>query len=178
MRALVYHVASSLDGYIAKPDGSVHGFVNEGQHIPDYLNSLKTYDTVIMGRKTYEFAYGFGLKPGEVPPFYTHMRNYVLSSTLQVDAQEGLEIVRENFLPFIQKLKEETGTDIYLCGGGHLAGLLLDHGLIDKVILKMNPVIFGEGIPLFGQSTKEMSWKLMDSMTYDSGVSLLTFSLK
>ncbi|HRF97471.1 MAG TPA: hypothetical protein PLZ51_19825, partial [Aggregatilineales bacterium] len=62
-RKLVYYVATTVDHYIAHEDGSVGGFLTEGQHIPDYFASLRDYDTVIMGKNTYESGYAYGVKP-------------------------------------------------------------------------------------------------------------------
>lgn len=61
MRRIVYYVATSLDGFISGPDEDVSGFANEGNGVTKYLADLADYDTVIMGRKTYEFGYRFGL---------------------------------------------------------------------------------------------------------------------
>ena len=78
MRNIVYYVAVSLDGFIAGPDGDITGFVAGGSGIDQYLKDLKAFDTVIMGRKTYEFGYKFGLKPGE--PAYPHTKHYIFSN--------------------------------------------------------------------------------------------------
>lgn len=64
MRRLVYHVATSLDNFIAREDGSTPGFVAEGQHVTEYLETLQTYDTILMGRATYEAGYQYGVEPG------------------------------------------------------------------------------------------------------------------
>ena len=61
MKKLIYHVGTTLDNFICQEDGSIVGFLADGDHIPDYLESLKNYDTVLMGKSTYEFGYGFGL---------------------------------------------------------------------------------------------------------------------
>ena len=85
MRKLVYHVATTLDNYIAHEDGSIGGFAafGEGDHVIDYLESLKGYDTVVMGKATYEFGYQFGLQPGQ--PAYPHMVHYIFSDHLNLE---------------------------------------------------------------------------------------------
>jgi dihydrofolate reductase len=81
MRKLVYHVGTSLDNYISREDGSVEGFLWEGDHVDDYVASLKAYDTVLMGKTTYEWGIKFGgLEPGQTA--YPWMKNYVFSKTL------------------------------------------------------------------------------------------------
>ena len=74
MRRIVYYVAASIDGFISGPDGDIAGFVEGGSGVDKYLDDLGRFDTVIMGRKTYEFGYRFGLQPGQ--PAYPHMRHF------------------------------------------------------------------------------------------------------
>lgn len=172
----MYHVASTLDHFIAREDGSTTGFPEKGDHVDDYLQSLNNYDTVIMGRKTYEFGYDYGLEKGALA--YPHMRHYIFSKTLQFDKKDDkLEIISNDQLEVVKNLKSEEGTPIYLCGGGAFAGFLLEHELIDELILKLNPVIFGKGIPLFGDCGKAADLALTDSKTYNSGVMLLSYKL-
>lgn len=126
MRNIIYHVAVSLDGYIAHPDHSATGFSFEGPHVTAFFEHLKTYDTVIMGRGTYEAGYQYGLKPGDTP--YPTMRNFVFSQSLTIADNDRLKIVRSQWLDTVDMLKSESGSDIYLCGGGKLAGSLLAEG--------------------------------------------------
>jgi dihydrofolate reductase len=178
MRKLIYHVGTTLDNYICQADGSIGGFLTEGDHIPDYLESLKNYDTVLMGKSTYEFGYGFGLKPGMAP--YPTMKNYVFSQSIKIEGplDERLTIVRGNSLSFISKLKESEGNPIYLCVGGIFASSLLDNNLIDSLVIKLNPVVLGGGIRLFERSTRHVELVLTSTKTYHSGVVLLTYSIK
>jgi dihydrofolate reductase len=179
MRKVVYHVGMTLDNFIAHEDGSIGGFLKfaEGEHVAEYLESLKAYDTVLMGKMTYEFGYEYGIQPGQ--PGYPHMKNYIFSKTLKFESQpdERVEIINKNELEFIQQLKETDGTDIYLCGGGNFAGFMLDHELIDELIIKLYPVLLGSGIRLFGKSTKAVDLSLLNSKMYQTGVLLLTYKL-
>lgn len=177
MRKITYHVATSLDHYIAEKDGSADGFPPEGDHVTEYLAQLQDYDTVIMGRRTYEFGYDFGLKPGH--PAYPHMRHYIFSKSLELPAvSDQVAVIGEDQLELIRSLKAEEGTDIYLCGGGAFAGWLLDQGLIDELKIKLNPVVFGSGIPLFGASERAIRLHLKDTTVYQSGVLLLTYAIE
>lgn len=177
MRKLVYHVSTTLDNFICHEDGSIHGFLTEGDHIPDYLDSLKNYDTVVMGKATYEFGYPYGLTPGQ--PAYSSMRNYIFSKTLQIGGamDSRVNIIRNDAVNFIRKLKNENGTSIYLCGGGTFAASLLDHQLIDSIIIKLNPVLIGKGIRLFENSQKQVTLSLLEIKQYGSGVLLLTYAV-
>ena len=175
MRKLIYDVAITLDRFIGHEDGSAGGFLAEGDHVTDYLGRLQRYDTVVMGRRTYEYGYAFGLAPGKRA--YPHMRHLVFSKTLRLPGSD-VEVIDGDPLPVIRALKDGTGTDIYLCGGGAFAGHLLDHGLIDELALKLNPLLFGRGIPLFGPSRTPQRLALTESRTYKSGVVLLRYTVE
>ena len=174
MRQIIYDVATTLDGYICHEDGSIDGFVADGEHVVDYMDRLKTYDAVLMGRKTYEFGYQFGLKPGEKP--YKHMENFVFSDSLQLDSGQ-MKVAGQGRADVISELKESDGGDIYLCGGGALAGWLNELGQIDQLVIKLNPVVFGSGIRIFGDSPKGAELELVESKSYDSGVTLNRYNV-
>lgn len=174
MRKIIYYVATSIDGYIAGPGGDASKFIAQGEGVQKYLKDLGKFDTVIMGRKTYEFGYAFGLQPGQ--PAYPHMRHYIFSNSLSFDNQHNNVHVSTPDINVIQRLKSENGSDIYLCGGGEFAGWLLDEGMIDEVILKVNPVILGEGIPLFGSSKRTRSLSVAESHFYeDDGLQIIRY---
>lgn len=175
MRKLVYDVAMTVDNFVCHEDGSVDGFLPEGEHVTDYLERLKGYDTVVMGRKTYEWGYRYGLVPGKRA--YPHMRHYVFSRALSFERGAEIEPLAGDPAPVVRALKEEDGTDIYLCGGGAFAGYLLDCGLVDQLVIKLNPVVFGHGIGLFGPSSTKVGLALAGSKTYGNGVLLLRYDL-
>jgi len=176
-RKLVYYVATSVDHYIAHTNEAMDGMLTEGDHVSDYLDSLRSYDTVLMGRKTYEWGYQFGIEPGHAVPTYAHMKQYVFSQTMPDAKEDQLTVVREDVAAFVAALKQQPGQAIYLCGGGNLAGYLLDCALIDEVILKINPVLFGDGIPLFGKSTRTIALALQDLKVYANGVQFVRYQI-
>lgn len=174
MRKLKYHVACTVDGFIAHKDHTIDGFLYEGEHVTQYLESLKSdYDIVLMGRKTYEFGFQFG-----VTNPYPWLRQYVLSRTMEKSPDENVKLVSENIFDFVRELKRERGKDIYLCGGADLASRLLAENLIDEIILKFNPVLFGSGIPLFSEITRQTDLELTGSKVYENSVMLLTYRVK
>jgi len=152
MRKIVYYVATSLDGFIAGPNDDISGFIPSGNGVKKYQDDLLQLDTVIMGRRTYEFGYKYGLRPGT--KVYPHMKHYIFSSSLHFENPQVT--VCKPDLSIIKKLKEETGSDIYLCGGGEFAGWLLLNEEIDILKIKLNPFIQGKGIPLFGGVKKKV----------------------
>src|SRR5262249_5206811 len=133
MRKLVYDVATTLDNFIAHADGSLAGFLFDGEHVPDFLARLAGYDTVLIGPRTYAFGFPLGVVPGQRVPLYRHMRNFIFSKTLRFGPDADIVVIDRDESACIQNLKREAGTDIYLCGGGTLAGFLLDQGLIDQL---------------------------------------------
>ncbi len=176
MPKIVYYVASSLDGYIAGPNEDISLFVGEGDGVTQYLNDLKEFETVIMGRNTYEFGYKFGLRPGQ--PAYPHMSHHIFSNSLHFEEQHPQVHIEIPSLERVKEIRDHSPTDVYLCGGGLFAGWLLDHGLVDRLKLKINPIILGRGIPLFGGSKTSMGFELKDSTRYENGLQIATYDLK
>jgi dihydrofolate reductase len=172
MRKLKYHVAVTLDGCIATPDGGWGNFVNEGGHVTDFLKSFETYDTVLMGRNTYEV----GVKMGVTNP-YPMMKQYVFSRTMPESPDPNVQLVRENALEVIRELKagDGDGKNIWLCGAGDFASSLFDAGLIDELVIKLNPRLFGAGIRVVNGLEKPLALELFDSKIYDNSVLLLHY---
>ena len=175
MRKIIYYVATSIDGFISGKDEDISGFIPTGNGVEKYLKDLQDFDTVIMGRKTYEFGYKFGLQPGE--PAYPHMTHYIFSKTLQFENQHDKIKICPMDLKIIQDLKNSEGTDIYLCGGGEFAGWLLENELIDVLKIKLNPLILGEGVPVFGDSKKQYQLDLKVYESYENGLQIITYNI-
>jgi dihydrofolate reductase len=182
MRELVYYVATSLDGYIAAPGGETDAFPVEGDHmaalLADYADAvpghvasalgisqpLTTFDTVLMGWTTYRVAADVGIASP-----YPHLRQFVFSRSPRPHT-ESVTITAEDPRLVVRELKAETGAaDIWLCGGGELASALVDD--IDRLVLKVNPIVFGGGIPLFGgRVIAPEAFELVESRRFESGV--------
>lgn len=167
MQKIIYYVASSLDGFIAGTKDDISMFNPEGKGVEKYLSDLQNFETVIMGRRTYEFGYQFGLVPGQ--PAYPHMEHHIFSETLKIDKLAENVRIEKKSIERIKEIKENSKTDIYMCGGGQFAGWLLDKGLIDQLKLKLNPIILGGGIPLFGNSKTAMVGNLIEKESFNDG---------
>ncbi|MFD3444403.1 dihydrofolate reductase family protein [Microbacteriaceae bacterium 4G12] len=186
MRELIYYVAVSLDGFIAAPDGSYEALSREGDHtevltttyadaIPAHVLSAigvtapgTLFDTVIQGWNSYANAYDVGItRP------YAHLREYVATRTRH-DAPDGVTYTNDPAAT-VKELKAQDGLNIYLCGGGGLAGTLLPE--IDRLILKRHPVVMGAGIPLFGNRRYQPhAFQRVHEREFRSGVCITEYS--
>lgn len=176
MRKIVYYVASSLDGFISGLNSDISGFVGEGNGVKKYIADLANFDTVIMGKSTYEFGYKYGLQPGQ--PAYPNMRHFIFSNTLAFENADPKVQVKKVDIKEVENIQKQNGTDIYLCGGGLFAGWLLDNQRIDIVKLKLNPLILGEGVRIFGESSKKYNLQLIDTEDYENGLQIMTYQIK
>jgi len=176
MQQIVYYVATSIDGFISGPGEDISGFVGNGNGVQKYLSDLSAFDTVIMGRNTYEFGYKFGLQPGQ--PAYPHMTHYIFSDRLKFENNDPKVHIKKISLDEINAIRKQSQTDVYLCGGGQFAGWLLDHQQIDILKIKLNPLILGQGVKLFGSSQCDCRAELVDSAKYDHGLQIITYKIK
>lgn len=176
MKKIIYYVATSLDGFISGPNEDISGFVAAGNGVQQYLDDLKDFNTVIMGKNTYEFGYKYGLEPGKLA--YPHMDHFIFSKSLTFNDPDPKIHIKKIDLDEIKKIRDQSETDIYLCGGGVFAGWLLDNEMIDTLKLKVNPLILGQGIKIFGNSTKNYLLELLESNAYDDGLLINTYTIK
>ncbi|AKT42112.1 dihydrofolate reductase family protein [Chondromyces crocatus] len=184
MRRLTYFVATSLDGFIASPEGAFDAFLMRGDHIealvrefPETLPgpALKamgispdnaTFDTVVMGWNT--FAAGF---PEGVRDPYPHLRQFVCSRRHAAEEASGEVVVsKEDPLDLVRRLKSESSErDVWLCGGGLLAAHVAEE--IDRLVLKVHPILLGAGIPLFASNAYvRRAFRLESTRAFASGV--------
>jgi dihydrofolate reductase len=172
-RKLIYHVAVTLDGFIADADGQFPLGALEGDHVTDYLATLKEhYDCVLMGRRTYEVGLAFG-----VTDPYPYLDSYVFSRSLGKSPNERVKVIAEGGVDLVRSLKASPGKDIYLCGGAELASHLLEAKLVDEIWLKLNPLLFGRGLSLAPLLGGPRALQLIESKRYASGVMLLKYTL-
>jgi len=174
MRKIIYHVAATVDGFIAREDDSFDCFPlkPDDEHITDYLASLASYGVVLMGRRTYEPA----LKVGVTDP-YPHLETYVFSRSMKQSPNPKVKLISDDAVGVIRRLKEQEGKPIYLCGGGEFASMLFTEGLIDEVLLKLNPLLLGAGKPLSPRLRGPTNLQLLSTKAYSTGVLLLRYAV-
>ncbi|WP_329328202.1 dihydrofolate reductase family protein [Streptomyces luteogriseus] len=194
MRRLVYYIATTLDGFIAGPDGADPTGPNGFWPIPDdYLQHIVTeypetlpaparaalsvtaegtrFDTVLEGRRTYEIGLAAGITDA-----YPHLRHLVFSRTLSESPDPAVELVADDPVAKVRELKQQDGKDIWLIGGAELADAL--YAEIDQLILKVGSLTIGAGIPLFSRNAtfEPRRWDLTDHTVLKSGALFLTYT--
>jgi len=148
MRLLRYSVAASLDGYIARHDGSFDWIPHDSS--VDFVAMHAKYSTYIMGRKTYEVC----KSQGEQNPLKGRPKESVLvvSKTLNPEDCPDVTIISDHVIGEIKKQKELDGKDIWLFGGGELCGICLDARLVDNVEVAIAPVLLRGGVKMIADA--------------------------
>ena len=170
MRKVILGLAVSLDGFIEGPNGEWDWCVPD----PDYNSTafFNRFDSIFVGRRTYEVS--SGMEGG--PPGFPKFKAYVFSTTLD-KVKEGATLLKGDTKTEVEKIKQETGKDIWLFGGAGLTTSLLNLGLVDELSLTVYPVLLGGGKPLFQNIKNRIMLTLLDTKTYTTGVVSLTYSL-
>jgi dihydrofolate reductase len=170
MRKVVLGLGISLDGYIARPDGSVDFlFMPKDYSMGPFFATL---DTALMGRKTYEVS----LKMGGGDFEGSAMKSFVFSHSLPPGEREGVTFVDESPKNFLNKLRKRPGKSIWLMGGGELARDFLKDDLVDELYIGIVPVLIGEGIPLFPSGFPQREFSLLENKTYSKGLIALKYA--
>jgi dihydrofolate reductase len=174
-RRVIVHIGTSADGYIARPDGDLEWLTSrpapEGFYgMNDFMKSI---DTKLLGRKTYEASLRMGAK------FDSKSRYYIFSRQAPpADAPSGVEFVSGAIGQFVSHLQEQPGKDIWLMGGGELIASFLDEQAIDKFVISVVPVFIGDGIPLIARRHRYVPLKLHDVERFEDGVVQLHYHMQ
>ncbi len=167
MRKVILFIASSLDGYIARSNGEVDWLFSEGDF--GFNDFIKTVDTYLMGRKTYEKAIELG------DEFSLADEVYVFSKSDFQTKNVNHKIIDNDIDKFIIELLTINGKDIWLIGGGEIIRLFLEKKYIDEIIVSIHPVLLGEGILLFPPEFPQTNLKLVKNISYPNGLLQLKY---
>lgn len=169
MGRVLYGAACSLDGYIARADGSVD-WLHFSQDVSNIIKeTFARYDTFLWGRHTYEVAAAAGHGPGT-----GKARNLVFSRTL-TGVSKGFDLVRGDAREFVTSFRNGEAGEACVMGGGVLAASLLEAGLVDEVGLNVHPVLLGRGIPMFPPMATQVDLELTESRPIDGGCIYSTY---
>lgn len=174
MRKVSLYIAMSLDGYIADRNGSVdwlNGQDGDTENIDTYSTFVKDMDTVIMGWNTYH-QITTELSPNEW--VYAQLTTYVVTHRALPSAG-SCKFVREDPCRLVEKLRQEPGKGIWVCGGAGIIHPLVRAGLIDEYYISVIPTLLGSGIRLWGQTEGEIKLKLIRTQTYN-GITELVYT--
>ena len=170
MKASVF-IATSVDGFIARPNGDVDWLPNggneDGEEDYGYQEFMESVDVLVMGRNTYELVLTFGSWPyGEKPVV-------VLSSRRQLNIPEHIAGTVESMSAppreVVRRLAERGAKHLYIDGGKTIQGFLAE-GLIQQLIITRVPILIGSGIPLFGSIPQDIKLQHIATRTFESGL--------
>jgi dihydrofolate reductase len=172
---VIVHIATSADGYIARSDGDLAWLTSrpapKGFYGMDAF--MKSIDTKVLGRKTYEASLQLGAK------FDSRDRHIVFSRHAPLaNAPSGVEFVNGAIDAFLSRLREQPGRDIWLMGGGEIIASFLDARAIDEFAISVVPVFIGEGIPLIARRHRHVPLDLLATERFADGVVQLRYSVK
>jgi dihydrofolate reductase len=176
-RRIIFEGAVSADGFIARRDGSVDWLERprpKGNYgMGEFMSGI---DTILWGHKTYDKGIELGMDKN--PWGFEKLKNYVFSRKPQGDLMKGFVWVTESIGSFAQKLRMQPGKDIWMMGGGEIAGAFLDEGEMDEFRLTVIPVFIGEGIPLLGPRRRLVPLRLCGIKKFADGVVRATYEVQ
>jgi dihydrofolate reductase len=171
VRKVIFGGANSLDNYLARKDHATDWLLWNDEAAAVMAAYWKAFDTVLMGRKTYEVALRHS--KGKAP--YPDMKTYVFSRTCTNDAGGAVTIISGDAAEFVRQLKHQIGKDICLMGGGELAKSFFEAGLIDEIGFNIHPVLLGSGIPVFHEMANQIDLELLECKTFRNGCVLVKY---
>jgi dihydrofolate reductase len=173
------YVATSLDGFIARADGSIDWLNEANATVPEgedlgFKEFMDSVDTLVMGRKTFEQVLSFGEWAYGVTPVVVLSHNEIL---LPAHLTDTVTTSSESPGSLLERLEGQGAKHIYLDGGNTIQGFLAD-GLIDQITITTIPIILGDGIPLFGSVAQDIKLRHLDTEVFDCGFVQTTYSLE
>ena len=168
MRKVTFGGENSVDNFITGPGESIDWLRMTDDVNAIMAESWKGVDTMLMGRKTWEFAArstgGAGVGP--------KIKTYVFSRTMS-EAPEGVELVRQDAVEFVRELKSRPGGDIIVMGGGELGTALIEGGVVDEIGFNIHPILLGQGTPLFRPMNRRIELELIEARALSQGCVLV-----
>lgn len=188
MRHLIFFMHTSLDGFVAGPNGEMD-WITIDDEIFDFVGTMTDKaDTALYGRVTYDMMQGYWPTAGEQPnaskhakehsAWYNKVSKIVLSRTISEKGLENTTVISDHLADNINKIKKQDGKNILIFGSPSASHSLLSHGLIDEFWLFVSPVLIGQGMPLFKDVTEKTKLKLIETKTFSCGVLALHYETK
>ena len=174
-RKVIVHIAASADGFIARSDGDLEWLTSRPAPKGFYgMNAfVKTIDTKVLGRKTFDLSLTLGAKFDAKNPTIVFSRQ-----PTPANVPAGVMFVSDAIGPFIRKLREQPGKDIWLMGGGDLIASFLDAQAIDEFVISVVPTFIGDGIPLIARRPRHDLLALEAVERFDDGMVQLRYKVQ
>src|SRR5438270_13849330 len=166
-RKIIVNIATSADGYVARTNGNLDWLTRrpapKGFYgLPKFSRSV---DAKILGRKTYDMSVKMGAS------FSADNVHYVFSRRLPpASVPAGVQFVTDSIKTFADRIRKQSGKNIWMMGGGDIIGSFLDEGAINEFIINVVPTFIGEGIPLIAPRHREVPLRLLSSQQFPDGV--------
>ena len=174
-RKIIVNIATSADGFVARPDGNLDWLTErptpKGFYgLPKFERST---DAKILGRKTFDRSLQMGARFSEGAPHYVFSRRPPPASV-----PEGVKFVTESIGAFAERLRKRAGKNVWMMGGGEIIGSFLDEAAIDEFIITVVPTFIGEGIPLLAPRHREVALRLLGVQQFPDGVVQLHYEVQ
>ena len=188
MRKLIFFMRTSLDGFVAGLKGEMN-WINIDETMFDFVATMTDKaDTALYGRVTYEMMQNYWPTAGDQPnasrhdkehsAWYNKVSKVVLSRTLNEKGLDNTIVIGDHLAENIHQIKKQEGKNILIFGSPSASHSLLSEGLVDEFWLFVNPVLLGQGIPLFKGITETTRLKLIETKTFSCGVIALHYETK
>ncbi|HMK20490.1 MAG TPA: dihydrofolate reductase family protein [Chitinophagaceae bacterium] len=185
MRNLIFFMHTSLDGFVAGLKGELDWAKIDDEMFDFVATMTDTADTALYGRVTYEMMQSYWPNAGKEPnaskhdkehsAWYNKVSKVVLSKTISEKGLDNTTVISGQLTDNINKIKKQEGKNILIFGSPGASQSLLNEGLIDEFWLFVNPIILGQGMPLFKDITGTTKLKLVESKTFACGVIALHY---
>jgi dihydrofolate reductase len=186
MRNLIFFMHTSLDGFVAGPNGELN-WAKVDDEIFDFVATMtEKADTALYGRVTYNMMESYWPTAAEQPNaskhdkehavWYSNVAKVVLSKTMSENGLENTTVIADQLADNINKIKKQDGKNILIFGSPSASHSLLSEGLIDEFWLFVNPILLGQGMPLFKGVTETTKLNLIETKTFSCGVIALHYA--
>jgi dihydrofolate reductase len=185
MRKVILSNEVTLDGFFAGPNGELDWQIVDEESHQYAIDLLSHVDALLFGRVTYQLMADYwpaaATNPStsksdlEIADKMNNLPKIVFSKTLQQVEWNNSRLVKDNIAQEISKMKQQSGKDMVIFGSGTIVPTFMQHGLIDEYRIIVNPVVLGNGKPLFKGINDKQNLKLLKTRLFDSGIVILFY---